>query len=207
MRIGFDLQAPINKATAAIEAAKMSGNELLGQIGESSSQEEVEPGSPPALDLDIPDLDDVERGDGRRYSYGADGEVSSTVTIATPEQWEVENINQEPSVWEGQVIMQDVAKFSVSAYQVSGTSDYLRVDLKTSLTLVGRIPPSVCWDYIEKISKNPTKEILVLRLGPSNNDDRDSYQEFFKYLSTKDRYSTPTLPGINNDQPFCLVLE
>ena len=25
MRIGFDLQAPINKATAAIEAAKMSG--------------------------------------------------------------------------------------------------------------------------------------------------------------------------------------
>ena len=42
MRIGFDLQAPINKATAAIEAAKMSGNELLGHIGESSSQEEVE---------------------------------------------------------------------------------------------------------------------------------------------------------------------
>ena len=37
-----DLQARINKATAAIEAAKMSGNELLGQIGESSSREEVE---------------------------------------------------------------------------------------------------------------------------------------------------------------------
>ena len=108
-------------------------------------------------------------------------------------------------MWEGQVIMQDVAKFSVSAYQVSGTSDYLRVDLKTSLTLVGRIPPSVCWGYIEKISKNPAKEILVLRLGPSNNGDRDSYQEFFKYLSTKDRYSTPTLPGVNNDQPSVQV--
>ena len=187
-----DFQARIIKATAAIEAAKMSGNELLCQIGQSSSQEEVEPGSPPALDLDIADIDDVERGDGRRYSSGADGEVSSTVTIATPEQWEVENINQEPSVWEGQVIMQDVAKFSVSAYQVSGTSDYLREDLKTSLTLVGTISPSLCLYYIEEISKNSSFEILVMRLSPNNNDDKDSYQEFFKNLSIKDRYaSTP----------------
>ena len=191
-----DLQARIQKATAAIEAAKKSSNEPWGPICENSSQEEMVPGSPPELDLDIPDYDGVEKENGRRYSSGGDGEVSSTVTIATPEQWEMENHNQEPSVWEGQVIMQDVANFSVSAYQVSGTSDYLRVDLKTSLTLVGRIPPSVCWDYIEKISKNPTKEILVLRLGPSNIDDRDSYQEFYKYLHTKDRYAR-TLASLN----------
>ena len=189
-----DLQARINKVTAAIEAAKMSGNELLDQIGESSSQE-VESGSPPAhaLDLDLPNFDDVERGDGgRRYSSGAGGEVSSTVTIASPEQWEVENTLQEPSVWEGQVIMQDIAKFSVSAYQVSGTCDYLREDLETSLTLVGTISPSVCLEYIEKISKMSSLEIQVMRLGLSNNDDKEAYQEFFKNLSIKDRYvSTP----------------
>ena len=55
--------------------------------------------------------------------------------------------------------------------QVSGTSDYLRNDLNSSMSLVGRIPPKTAWDYIEKISKNPQKEILVLRFGPQNNDE------------------------------------
>ena len=49
------------------------------------------------------------------------------------------------------------------------------VDLTSSLELLGRIPPSVCWDYIDKIRKNPTKEILVLKLWPSNNDEQESY--------------------------------
>jgi len=189
-----DLQARINKATAAIEAAKMSGSDLIGHLEDagSSTQEVVDipeagPGSP-ELDLDLPDMDMDTGESGRRYSSGADGEVTSTVTIATPEQWEGESTSQEPCVWEGQVMMQDVAKFSVSAYQVSGTSDYLRVDLKSSLTLVGRIPPAVCWDYIDKISKNPTKEILVLRLGPSNNDEKAAYEAFFQYLSSRDRF-------------------
>ena len=61
------------------------------------------------------------------------------------------------------------------------------VDLTSSLELVGRIPPSVCWDYIDKIGKNPTKEILVLKLWPSNNDEKESYNSFFQYLSTRDR--------------------
>ena len=39
------------------------------------------------------------------------------------------------------------------------------------MNLVGRIPPKTCWDYIEKISKSPEKEILVLRFGPQNNDE------------------------------------
>ena len=54
---------------------------------------------------------------------------------------------------------------------MSGTSDYLRNDLNSSMSLVGRIPPKTTWDYIEKISKNPQKEILVLRFGPQNNDE------------------------------------
>ena len=42
--------------------------------------------------------------------------MSSTVQIKTPEQTELELLN--PAVWEGQVIMQDVTKFSVTAHQV-----------------------------------------------------------------------------------------
>ena len=54
---------------------------------------------------------------------------------------------------------------------MSGTSDYLRNDLNSSMSLVGRIPPKTTWDYIEKISQNPQKEILVLRFAPQNNDE------------------------------------
>ena len=79
------------------------------------------------------------------------------------------------------------------------------------MNLVGRIPPKTCWDYIEKISKSPEKEILVLRFGPQNNDEvKDflffyvsvescftdnknqllqvsAYESFFEYLSTRGR--------------------
>ena len=47
------------------------------------------------------------------------------------------------------------------------------------MNLVGRIPPKTCWDYIEKISKSPEKEILVLRFGPQNNDE---VKDFFIFL-------------------------
>jgi len=185
-----ELQARINKATAAIEAAKNSGTGLLEQTHHSVETTDSAPEAllrSPELDLDLPDLD-LEEVENRQHSSSADGEVTSTVTIATPEQCEPELSSQEPSVWEGQVVMPEVAKFSVSAYQVSGTSDHLRVDLKNSLALAGRIPPPVVWEYIDKISKNPTKEILVLRLGPSNNDEKEGYRAFFEYLSSRDRF-------------------
>ena len=120
-----DLQAQISKATAAIEAAKKSQSEPAPQpevmvLSESTSR----PGSP--LDLDLP----MDGG-------WLEGEVSSTVTIPTPEQssWAGET-RGEPSVWEGLVIMLEVAKFSVSAFQVSGTSDYLRSGVSLSLLLI-----------------------------------------------------------------------
>ena len=197
-----DLQARINKATAAIEAAKRSVadlggvNETYGAGEEDNSVEEV-PGSP--LDLDLPS---VSAGGG--VSGPGDGEVSSTVTIPTPEQPESWSQPEEPSVWEGQVMMQDVAKFSVSAFQVYGTSDYLSVDLKSSLELVGRIPPQMCWDYIDKIGKNPTKEILVLKLRPSNNDEKDNYQSFFQYLSSRGRFGV--VGNCNKNVKDCYIM-
>ena len=100
--------------------------------------------------------------------------------------------------------MQDVAKFSVSAFQVSGTSDYLSVDLKSSQELVGRIPPSVCWDYINKIGKNPTKEIIVLKLSPSNDDEKDNYQSFFTYLNTRDRFGV--VGNCNKNVKDCYIM-
>ena len=89
-----DLQAQINKATAAIEAAKKSQSEPAPQpdVMVLSTEPTSRPGS--LLDLDL----------------------------STDGGW----LEGEVSVWEGQVIMLEVSKFSVSAFQVSGTSDYLR---------------------------------------------------------------------------------
>ena len=49
--------------------------------------------------------------------------------------------------------MPDVAQFSVTAHAVSGTTDYLTVDLKDSLKVVGRIPPKTIWDYLVQVGK------------------------------------------------------
>ena len=137
-----ELQAQINKATAAIEAAKKSVVDTISHT-EPEVASESRPGSP--LDLDLP-----------CEGSWLEGEVSSTVTINTPDQPEswAGNTAGEPSVWEGQVSMQDVAKFSVSAFQVSGTSDYLRwvvstrelwPDLRRPLCLVLTSSPVWSW--------------------------------------------------------------
>ena len=52
-----------------------------------------------------------------------ESEVTSTVSIKTPEENIIASTN--PSVWNGDIDMPDVARFSVTAHQVSGTSDYL----------------------------------------------------------------------------------
>ena len=119
-----DLQERLNKATAAIEAAKKSvatlGQETVTAEAFIDDSVPEGPGSP--IDIDLPVADDEGLMAG-----AVPGEVTSTVTIPTPEQasWSTMS-DTDPSVWEGTVLMQDVAKFSVSAFQVSGTSDYLR---------------------------------------------------------------------------------
>ena len=114
--------------------------------------------------------------------------VSSTVTIKTPDTTGL-NIGSDsnPIVWKGDIHMPDVAKFSVTAKQISGTTDYLTVDLKDSLKIVGRIAPQTVWDYIAQISESPSKEILLVRLEPSTQDENNSYTTFFHYLQSRKR--------------------
>ena len=114
-------------------------------------------------------------------------EVTSTVSIKSPDTNDQGNDN--PAVWSGSINMPDVAKFSVLAKQVSGTTDYLTVDLKESMKIVGRIAPQTVWDYIKQIKENPSKEVLVVRLQPASDDERIDYDSFFTYLQNRKRYS------------------
>ena len=85
-----DLQARINKATAAIEEAKkqQAANANLVSVPSQKVDDEVEevsqdmPGSP--IDLDLPEVNDMDEI-VKKSGIGAD-EVSSTVTIPTPDQ-------------------------------------------------------------------------------------------------------------------------
>merc|ERR1719319_1505731 len=166
-------------------ANSSSGSQGQGMLEEPSFSPELNDSLD--IDIDIPLYDDKPMGVFQRTS-STEAEVSSTVVIKTPEHSSTTPGDDHPAVWEGQVIMQDVSKFSVTAHQVSGTSDYLTLDLSKTMTLVGRIPPKLCWDYIIKIKQNPQKEILVLRLQPQNNDEKVNYIQFFSYLQTRSRF-------------------
>lgn len=114
-------------------------------------------------------------------------EVSSTVQIKTPESIG-DTSKSDPIVWKGDVDMPDVARFSVSAHGVSGTTDYLTVDLSSSLKIVGRIAPATVWEYLAQVAEVNTKEILVLQLKPSTSDEKDKYNAFYEYLTKRSRF-------------------
>lgn len=114
--------------------------------------------------------------------------VSSTVTIKTPDTSGL-NVSSDsnPIVWKGNIHMPDVATFSVIAKQVSGTTDYLTVDLKEALKIVGRIAPQTVWDYVSQVSESPSKEILLVKLEPTTDDENINYTSFFNYLQQRNR--------------------
>ena len=121
-------------------------------------------------------------------------EVSSTVNIKTPERpnsFEADALNKgdNPTVWSGEVDMPDVAQFAVTAHAVSGNTDYLTVDLRESLKIVGRIPPQTIWDYLVQVKELGTKEILLIRLQPTSDSEAVNYNRFFEYLQGRGRFA------------------
>ncbi|XP_023714511.1 death-inducer obliterator 1 isoform X4 [Cryptotermes secundus] len=129
----------------------------------------------------------------------SDREPSSTVTIKTPD---INNIDDSStlgtldtdkssgasaSVWKGFVNMPDVAKFFTTVQVVSGDSQNLCKDLPDTVDIVGRIVPETVWDYISKMKKSGTKEILVIRLTAANDEEKIPYITLYTYLNTRNR--------------------
>ncbi|KAK0163664.1 hypothetical protein PV327_007322 [Microctonus hyperodae] len=135
----------------------------------------------------------------------SDREPSSTVNIKTPD------INEEPerekeivlesesidqikehkgqsqTVWRGFVNMVDVAKFFITAQELSGHSKDLMEDLPDTVDVVGRISHETVWDYISKMKKNGSKEILVIRLTAANDEEKIPYITLYSYLNSRSR--------------------
>ncbi|KAJ8686041.1 hypothetical protein QAD02_021834, partial [Eretmocerus hayati] len=124
----------------------------------------------------------------------SDREPTSTVTIKTPdinEESDREPRTREtfgdPSVWEGYVHMAEVAKFYVAASYVSGNAKDLFERLPKTLDVVGRISPITVWEYIGKMRKNATKEIIVIKIEAINDEERIPYITLYSYLNSRSR--------------------
>lgn len=129
----------------------------------------------------------------------SDREPSSTVTIKTPDINEESERDKEQvteketstkgwqTVWRGFVNMVDVAKFFITAQEVSGNAKNLMDDLPDTVDVVGRISHETVWDYISKMKRSGSKEILVIRLTAANDEEKIPYITLYSYLNSRSR--------------------
>ncbi|XP_050532700.1 death-inducer obliterator 1 isoform X2 [Daktulosphaira vitifoliae] len=114
----------------------------------------------------------------------SDREPSSTVVIATPPR-----IEEEASpIWKGTINFTDVARCNVTMTRLSGNITGLESELTLSvLQCVGRIKQQTVWEYMSKLKKTGTKDIVVTKLSASGIEQQMSYLSLYQYLSAKNR--------------------
>jgi len=114
----------------------------------------------------------------------SDREPSSTVVIATPPRME-EEISP---IWKGTVNFTDVARCNVTMTRLSGNIHGLNKELTlTVLDCVGRIKQQTVWEYMGKLKKTGTKDIIVAKLSAGGMEQQMSYLSLYQYLSAKNR--------------------
>ncbi len=192
------------KAEKAFEEKLARAEKVLSAFKSSGEQGEVRKESPmEALTARVQNTDE---------KASPEETVSSTVNIATPPQTTVgtsgakseneakpedkttvpspSSFTLNKSAWTGEIEMQDVARFSVTASSVAGPSDHLYEDLhSSSLKIVGRIDPKLVWTYIEQLVEVQTKEIVLIRFDPLDDDQQGSYDDFYSYLQRRGRFA------------------
>jgi len=120
----------------------------------------------------------------RKDDDTSDREPSSTVVIATPPRSEEEV----SPIWKGTINFTDVARCDVTMSRLSGNV----IGLESELTLmvlecVGRIKQQTVWEYMGKLKKSGTKDIIVTKLSAGGMEQQMSYLSLYQYLSAKNR--------------------
>lgn len=119
----------------------------------------------------------------RKEEDTSDREPSSTVVIATPPR--IEEISP---IWKGTINFTDVARCEVTMSRLSGNVSGLESELTlTVLECVGRIKQQTVWDYMGKLKKSGTKDIVVTKLLATCVEQQVSYLSLYQYLSAKNR--------------------
>nr|XP_017026765.1 uncharacterized protein LOC108077777 isoform X3 [Drosophila kikkawai] len=101
------------------------------------------------------------------------------------------------SLWEGNLKMIDVTDFEVVMHPVLGDSQLLSNLLPIQLDVIGRITRINVWDYIKKLKKSPTKEVVIVNIFPSSPSETSKFDLFFEYLDSRQRLG---VLGVDSDQ-------
>lgn len=91
------------------------------------------------------------------------------------------------AIWSGNLHMVDVTDFDVVIHPVHGETSQLGKLLPTNLDVIGRITRDNVWDYLKKIKKSPTKEIVIVNLFPATASNTLNFDSFFEYLDSRQR--------------------
>lgn len=114
----------------------------------------------------------------------SDREPSSTVVIATPPRMEEEV----SPIWKGTINFTDVARCNVTMSRLSGNIHGLNKEFTlTVLECVGRIKQQTVWEYMGKLKKTGTKDIIVTKLSAGSVEQQMAYLSLYQYLSAKNR--------------------
>ncbi|XP_047145708.1 PHD finger protein 3 isoform X1 [Hydra vulgaris] len=162
-----------------------------------------------------------------------DTPITTPVTPASPvAMTPIVLQSKQASVWRGFVMMQKVAKFITTAYQVSGSCENLMQILPDTVHVCGRIPPDQVWEYLGQLkSGRKNKYIDVIRFEMSSKEEKTGYIKLYTYFyqrhrigvvgncsqGIKDMYILPLasqeaipaelqpLPGLPNPRPHMLL--
>ncbi|XP_022168280.1 PHD finger protein 3 [Myzus persicae] len=139
--------------------------------------------------------------EGRKDEDISDREPSSTVVIATPPRVE-EEIGP---IWKGTINFTDVARCNVTMSRLSGNVIGLEAELTlTVLECVGRIKQQTVWEYMGKLKKTGTKDIIVTKLSAGGMEQQMSYLSLYQYLSAKNRIAVIDSKPFPNIKDFYL---
>lgn len=83
--------------------------------------------------------------------------------------------------------MPEIAKFSGLATEISGDCNNLATDLGEKVDVVGRIAFDTVWEYIARMKKMATKDVLVIKIIPNNEEEKISYVTLYNYLAKRSR--------------------
>jgi len=131
----------------------------------------------------------------------SDREPSSTVVIATPPRME----DEAGPIWKGTINFTDVARCTVTMSRLSGNVVGLEAELTlTVLECVGRIKQQTVWEYMGKLKKTGTKDIIVTKLSAGGMEQQMSYLSLYQYLSAKNRIAVVDSKPFPNIKDFYL---
>ncbi|XP_016979137.2 death-inducer obliterator 1 isoform X1 [Drosophila rhopaloa] len=100
-------------------------------------------------------------------------------------------------LWSGPLKMIDVTEFEMTMYPVQGNCHQMGKLMPNQLDVIGRITRVNVWEYIKKLKKSPTKEVVIVNIFPASPNDTFKFDLFFDYLDSRERLG---VMGVDSDQ-------